>query len=354
MALPMKNFRLQRGADRFGPKQLLVVEVDLDATRLGIVSRNGKVLKWEMAKTLPYVDDKYQIGHESLANFLKKDEYSVGRYASVIVNSRGSFVRLLNFSGQPGRSEAVAREVRQTLGVDDEYDVRHRVVRRSEGKEGKNSEYAVLAAAIPRPEVEQLRGIVADAGLTPVSLIPQGIGVANLAEISVDLMTNDKALGFLWVGNSSSMLILYAGENLALARQFKTGFNALLETVMKDYGLDEETAAKFVASGSFDFSGNLSAAAKSWMHQVGISLDFIERRYGQRVEDLYVLSTAAGTPVLTSAFKEAVDRNIEVWDAVSKIGIEGNPSQAGNQGLEFAIALCEARRIMQEGLNANA
>jgi len=220
-------------------------------------------------------------------------------------------------------------------------------------EDGQSAEYAVLAAAMLRERIEAVRQLIVKAGLIPVSLVPHGIATANLAESSIDPLTNEKALGFLRVGGKNSMLVIYVGEKLALARQFKTGFNALLENVIKEYGLDEETAAKFVSSGSFDFTSYLSAGAKSWMHQVGISLDFIERRYGHRVEDLFVLSTEETGPALMSAFRAVPERNVQVWNALDGLGLRDESAGNGG-GNEFAIAACEARRIMQKGIEGNA
>lgn len=354
MSIAWWNFHLQRGADRFGPKRLLVVELDGEASRLVTVSRSGSKLHWEKARELPPVNDALQIDSRPLSSFLKNEADGNTQYVSVVFNQTGSLVRLLNFTGQPGRSSVVSREVCQTLGVSaEEYAVRHRLVRRSEEKDKGEPEYAVLTAAVPHKQANALASEIQGAGMTPVSLVPHGIATANLAETSIDLMTNDKALGFLRVGQKSSLLVLYVAEKLALVRQFQTGLNALLETVMADYDLDEETAVKFVSSGSFDFSGNMSAAARQWIHQVGISLDFIERRYGQRVDDLFILGPAYGVAALRAAFEKPTDRDVKAWDALPKLRIADRPKDLENEE-EFAVALCEAQRIMQEGLDAHA
>ncbi|MFO7822060.1 MAG: hypothetical protein R6V56_08430 [Lentisphaeria bacterium] len=353
----MSNFRLSRGADRFGPKKLIVVELGSDVTRFVTVARQGAELRWEKAKVLPPVDEELMIGKEPLVNFLKGEEHLNVGYVSVLMNTGGGFVRLLSFSGNPGSASVVTREVRQTLGVGDEFEVRHQVMRRNqsegESESEEKSEYAVLAAAVPKDKSDALRKAVEDAGKTPVSLVPYGAATANLAETSIDLMTNDKAVGFLQIGRKNSMLVLYVAENLTLARHFKTGFYALLETVMKQYGLDEETAMKFVSSGSFEFSSQMSSAAKSWMHQVGISLDFIERRHGHRVDDLFILGPGDGVKALCTAFAGAVNRNVEPWEALQNLQV-GEPPAELKDKQEFAACICEAQRIMQEGLTANA
>ncbi len=348
----MRNFRWQRMADRWGPRRLVVVEFGSDATRLVQVGRTGSQLVWEKALRLPKADESLRIPDIGL-----KDELhgfgAESQYVSAVILGEKGFVRLLSFPGQPSRAEALTTQVRQTLGAGDDFEVRHEMVRRADGQE-KNPEYAVLAAALPAAQVDAFGTLVGEAGLTPVSLIPSGVAAANLAENTPGVLEVGRATGFLQIGPVNSMLLLYDGPNLALARQFKLGINTIIESLMSSFELDFETAAKLFNSGSFDFSANISPAVNSWMHQISISLDFIERRYSHRVEVLYLYGTGAGTAVLRGVFAGAVRHTVESWNVLAALDDIEPPSGLEEQPEAYATALIEGKRIMSQGLQHGA
>ena len=107
-------------------------------------------------------------------------------------------------------------------------------------------------------------------------------------------------------------------------------------------------------SGSFDFSGNITSVLNSWMHQVGISLDFIERRHGQRVETLYIHGADAGAGLIESIFSQAIKRVVERWEMTSALPNIAVPEGLSEPPEVFSIALGEMQRVMREGLQNGA
>jgi Tfp pilus assembly PilM family ATPase len=352
LAKLLKNFRWHRTADRWGPRRITVVDLAADATRIAVVSRAGGQMTWETARSLPKVDDDFTLPASELASELR-DAAGESQYAAAVISGGNVFVRLLNFPGQPLKVEALRNQVRQTLGVDETYTVLHQIVRRSEQEE-KNPEYSVLAVAFPSEKVEALEKIIESAGLKPVSLIPSGVAAANLAEAAPEKLEEDSAVGFMQIGAGHSILLLYSGKTLALARQFKLGVDSFVESLMAAFDLDYATADKLFKSGSFDFSENISAAVNSWMHQVSISLDFIERRYGKRVESLQLLGPGAGLAVLKEVFATSIGHKVDVWNVFDLLDNLQPPADLEESPEMFALALCEAKRIMRRGLEHGA
>lgn len=348
----LKNFSWHRPADRNGPRKLLVMDLAGDGTRVVSMTRDAHAMTWSRGWSLPKVGDDLAATRDDVLADLRRlaDE---SPYLSVVVGGHQGLVRLLNFPGQPVRKEALAQQVRQTLGVDESYSVMHRVVRRQEA-EGANGEYSVLACALPTEQVNVLGAMISEAGMIPVSLILQGVAAANLAEADPESFADQVAVGFFHVSESSSMLLLYDGEDLSLARGFKVGIGAVVEGLMAEFDLDYPTALKLLNSGSFDFSGNMSAPVNSWLHQVSISLDFIERRYGRRVDVLHVLGPGHGTQVLQAMLTQVLKRRIEPWRFLPALGTDEVPDHLDAPPEQFALALCEATRIMQRGLDNEA
>ncbi|MCF7854195.1 MAG: hypothetical protein K9N51_05300 [Candidatus Pacebacteria bacterium] len=347
----LHNFSWQRPADRDGPRRLVVVDLGVDSTDVVTVSRVNGRLEWLAGASLAKAGDDLHATAEQLTAELK-EHCADTPYVSILTGGRGGIVRLLTFPGQPARSETLTQHVQQTLGVGADYAVLQQVVRRM--NEGEDAEYSVLAAALPYEEIDILEDIVVNAGLTPVTLVAEGIAAANLAEAEPEKLPEEGAVGFLRIRGSTSLLLLYDGNDLALARQFRVGADAIIESLMSAFDLDYETARKLFNSGSFDFSGNISGDVSSWLHQISISLDFIERRYGHRAEPLYLLGPGQGTNVLCDVFSEAAGRKIEPWDVLGSLGGLEAPPGLAQSSETYALALCEAVRIMNRGLENEA
>jgi len=351
LAKALQNFQWHRTADRWGPRRLVVAEIGTGATKLVAGSRDGSELVWDRAKLLPEAGEDGATQGRDLATQIREFDPSA-RYVSVIINVKAGMVRLLNFPGQPPRGEALANQVRQTLGVDDTQVARYAVVRHK--TVGQKSEYTVLAAALPPDIVDGLSAALLAGGLLPVSLVPGGVALANLAEADSDALPEEGAVGFLSIGKSSSTLLLYADRSLALARLFRVGSDAIVEAIMAAFDLDYETALKLFESGSFDFSGHMTSGLNSWMHQVGISLDFIERRHGRRVEALYVHGSGPGTKLVQAILGDAIRRSVEVWPVLQAFGTLPPPDSGENCPEVFALALGELKRVMERGVEHGA
>lgn len=349
------NFRWHRTADKWGPRQLAVLEIGAEHTRLVSIQRASDQLVWDKALNLPRIDDDIA-KNPAIIPELIGDTLPDAHYVSLVLSGNIGFVRLLNFPGDPGNREALQNQVRQTLGVEDDFLVQHSFIENTQhNDQKKKSEFAVLASALPIELVDSLRKALVGARFVPVSLVPNGAIAANLAGRHMDTTSDNKSQGFLWIGSRSSMLLLYANQQLALARQFKLGIRTIIEALMGAFDLDYDTALKLFDSGSFDFSGNLGQTAASWLHQVGISLDFIERRHGKRIEELHIYGSGTRTQVLQDIFNSAIGRPVVEWAVLNSLGHLQPPGMDDDATPQsFANALCEGVRIMERGLKINA
>ncbi len=358
----IRNFRWQRNVDRKGPRHLAVVELEPGSSKVVVLNRNEKAIDWESAQVVSPPPSSDHSLARCLDSALAHVESSV-QYVSVVVGDGAGIVRLLNFPGTPPTmSKNMLDQARQALGVDESYLVRHELTRGSSakgerpgretpasGEQGKK-EYTVLAAAIKRELADQLHHCIQEAGLTPVSLLLGGVASINLADAECERVRDDQSAGFLAVGAHSSMLLLYHHKQLALARQFKTGTRSLVESLMASFDLDRKTAEEILASGSFDLSGNITSSANNWIHQIGISLDFIERRFGQSVEKLHLACEGTGGRVLRNMLVDKIGDRVGEWEDFQALqGLKSSADKGDMRPVDFAYALCEGVRIMRQG-----
>jgi hypothetical protein len=140
------------------------------------------------------------------------------------------------------------------------------------------------------------------------------------------------------------------GGELALIRQLKDGLGAVHQSVMDSYGLDEATAVKLFNSGSFDISSQSSPFMANWVHQVELSLDFIERRVGGRVRKIYLCGASLGINILRPVFEMDLKRPVEVLPALEGIdcpAMDGRLAAGHRPVSPYLFAACEAYRAMR-------
>ena len=350
MAAFSKAFRLRRSADRLGPRRLMVLDLGSSSTKVVVLSRSQQTVRWEQALVWPRLADDLTFGDGlRLPDMIDKDGVDA-EYVSAIVSSGGVLLRLLNFPGRPGSAEAIREQVRQTLGVDEHFTVQSELVQQLSKDSGGRDEYSVFAAAMPGELVEKLYSWLIESKLKPVSLRVSGVATANLINSAPGLLQAGKALGVVEIGSGSSLLLLYQGTDLALARQFKFGASLIIENLKSAFELDSETATKFFSSGSFDFSANVASIVTPWLHQLAISLDFFERRYGKTVGSLYLFGGGAQSRVVESMVSEHVKRPVLRWNPLEAMpGLEA-PALSGTVSADlFALALDEGLRMIRSG-----
>lgn len=356
MAGIRKTFKVRRSADRNGPLRLLVFDFGASSTRMLLMSRNKQAIKWEKAVLLPPLRDDNTFGpeHEPLDSVLRREKIDA-EYVSILISSGVGMFRLINFPGKPADAAALLLQVRQTLGVDDTYTVRCQVLQESGKEKGGREEFTVMAAALSSELVQRAQAWLAGNGLKPVSMQVSGVAAANLIHDASGVLADGKATGLVEIGSASSHLMIFQGRELALARQFKFGSAQIIETLKSSFDLDQETALKFYSSGSFDFSGNVKPVMAPWLHQLGISLDFFERRYGAKVGDLRLFGGGSSSKVIETLISEHVGRPLTRWNPLDALHDIALPKVAEDVNLErFASAAGDGARVILSGNRTHA
>ncbi len=350
----IRNFRWHRDADKWGPRRLAVVELGARQSKMVLLDRAGKNSSWEIARAFSGDEEENEFSAEELSRVLDQIDEDV-QYLSVILGDGAGIVRLLSFPGSPPQDEdKIQAQIRQTLGVDETFAIRQVLLdgQTDEGEQRKAAdarEYSVLAVAVKQNWVDALRDRALEAGMTPVSLLPAGVAAANLAAAEIANKEPEKAFGFLVVEDRSSFLLLYNQKKLVLVRQFKTGIRSLLEALMAAFELDEKTATEILNSGSFDLSGKIASSVNNWIHQVGISLDFIERRFGYRVDSLSLACTEGGEKAFLPMLSEAIGDQVVPWTEFEALQNLSIPDPLKSQLSSFPNPLAEGVRVMQQG-----
>jgi len=338
------NFELRRSADKLGPKTLLVLVINEDCTKAVLVNRDKKQgLIVEEALILPKLD--LSSGESSISQFCS--DYGLrGHYCSVVVQQSNEYTRVTDVSlGDLKTPVEVRKNLKELFGVDENHSLVYDVIDTNE----KLSTTSILAVAMDLDLVEGLHHQVTDAKRRPVSLM------LSSASIGMYLMTNfikdDESHAFLYVGDLASTFMVFQKGKLTLIRQFDNGINNVLQSIQNEFGFDEGMAYDLFVNNSFDYSLCLNKVT-SWFYQIGISLDYIERKSDLRIKTLNLIGFGVSADIFKEVLSKAVKRQVngitpqELFaDFISEDGF------SGIDGVEdFIIGICESINIMSGGL----
>lgn len=345
MNVSLRTLRWKRTADRFGPKRLLSICLEPSGTDCAILSRKHNAIRWEDSVSLPAFDATTQNRalKEAIAGYRSQSDY-----IAMVSQLRGTLLRLISFPGRKAKEETLENQVRQTLGVDETHIVRNQQIADNEASE--KPEFSVLACAMPVLSSKALGEIAEEAHLRPATLTIGGVAAANLVQTASKTIGEDTATAFLHLGHDVSHLLVFRGTVLTVIREFQLGTRTVINSLMDNMDLDEETTVKLFQSGSFDIGGELVPALGPWLHHIVISLDFCERRYGERTERLYVFGCGARSKALHSAIAEKIGRPVLEWDPLESLSHVALPRRAGFDTHEHLLAFSEGYRIMEAGL----
>lgn len=350
----LRHFRWKRDADKQGPREMAVVELSRGTARLGRFSRKGNGAVCESAVTFEELEEEKDNAAAFLDRILKEAPPPC-QYLSVVLNRGNGIVRMLSF-GEEFEADDSESQIRDSLGIDKEWAVSYQIIKNEknagneenpvEKTDGKHT--TVLAGALLENEVDALYNIVFDAGFIPVSLVTAGITLAGLAETASQQHIDGRGTGMLEISEQNSALVIVIDGQLKLVRQFDAGTYDFVNTIMKNYGLDKATAFKLLTSGSFDFSANIGDELTSWIRQLGISLNFIERKEGCGVEQVHLLERTEGLQTLENFFGEQLGVGCTSWELTDELPVLDSPSLDDRKvKSSFSLICAEAQRVME-------
>lgn len=211
------------------------------------------------------------------------------------------------------------------------------------------NESCVLAAGLPEEHVTWLRQTAAMApGM-------RSLEVAGLAALGVYAAHPLKAAA----GDGCSLVVDFGLETVTLGifchgrptvvRQFGVGASTVLKHVIRDLGVDEETARGVLEDGSVDVRTSVHSALDPFLRQAMIAIDFAERRHNNRLQQVYVCGGFGANADCREELRAAVGlapEQLHPWGSL-KIAPDALPARLAHQELRFAAATGAALMVLE-------
>jgi Tfp pilus assembly PilM family ATPase len=172
----------------------------------------------------------------------------------------------------------------------------------------------VLCVAIPEAHVRFGPLMLPVGRPAPFSVEVSGIASMTAFLSSTVAQQKEGSLAAIEFGTRTSTFAIFNKGVLSLVRRFSFGAQAVLDKVRERLGVDAETAQGIVADGSFDISQPLNEVMDSFVKQLLVSRDFVERRENCHVAKLYVGGGLAGSAGVIEDMRSSLEIDVERWD----------------------------------------
>lgn len=265
------------------------------------------------------------------------------RYASLALSKEGGVVKLLTFPAHSGKS--TDEHVHELMGLGDEaqYRLGYETIHES------RAEIRLLAVAIPDVIARKA------CQLFPVGTpAPCSIEVAGLASLTAFARVRDggsaeECQAVVDFGESVTMVAFFNKNILALVRKFDFGTANILKKLQDSLGVDKDVAQGILNDGSFDVTKVIHHAMESFLQQLVISWDFVERRENTHITKLFVCGGGVGMQLWAQEMEQATGRGPVQWDPFEGLALQPGaiPEKFKGQESRFSAAVGAALAMLK-------
>ena len=266
------------------------------------------------------------------------------RYAALAYSDPSATVKLITF---PAHSEKSAdAQVNEMLGLSEGPDFRVAYEKVSESR----TESRVLAVSVPDAAGARLCALLPSGVPAPCSLEVSGLASMTSFERGPGRRHAEEAVAAIDFGAVVTTVAFYSKRSLLLIRKFDVGTMALLKRVQDTLGIDADVALGIMTDGSFDVSAAVHQSLESFLQQLIISRDFVERRENCHISRLYVCGGAAPLKGWSQQLQSALGLEPEFWNPFADLTVQPGalPDAIKGQESRFAAALGAAWAVLAE------
>lgn len=265
------------------------------------------------------------------------------RYVSIAVSKGGGIVKLLTFPAHSGKSND--EHVHELMGLGDNSTFRLGYETLTETR----AEVRAIASALPDSVASSL------CQLFPVGLpAPCSLEISGLASLTAfsRVLGNQNAEDCSVVvdfGAAVTLVAFFNKNTLALVRKFDFGSVNILKKLQDSLGVDQDVALGILNDGSFDVTKVVHQSMESFLQQLIISWDFVERRENTHVSKLYVCGGGVGMQLWAQEMETATGLAPVKWSPFEGLAVQAGaiPEELNGQEPRFSAALGAAFAMLK-------
>ena len=236
-------------------------------------------------------------------------------YASLCTSPASASLRVFSHALQ--QTDYLAEIVRENLSVSQDYRVAGKVLVEGKGKK----ESSILGVAIPENSVGKHLDLFAVGAPAPHSLELAGLAAFSAFMFNRSKQTASQTICLIETGRRYTYVAFFYKNQLQVVNRFEVGGEAVAKQVQMALGVDEEMAGTILAGGSVDVAAPVRAALASFVKQLSIYREFVERRNQTSLSGVYLSGGEATSTYWQSAIQEILGLAPVVWNPFEKIDV---------------------------------
>jgi len=277
---------------------------------------------------------------------LKLPKAALTRQSTLSVSHPSIMTRLVSVPGTAVQQGGVARRIQDQLGLRGELRFSYSMVRPAQGRGNAEFLVAVMPESLVQNALETFRNAPA-----PMFLEASMLSALKAFQVQVAPKYKDHSVAFMESGADSIFLAVFSRGSLSLVRTFDFGSERLFADIEKRFGLGTAQTRAVVSTGNFDVSESISQVLGRFIDQLNLSRDYIERREGSRLQDLYIAGGLGLSPYVGESIQNITAFNVTSWNPLEGL-VQSNrvvpPALEGHE-TRFASAVGAALNTVEAG-----
>lgn len=265
------------------------------------------------------------------------------RYVALASSEPGAVVKLLTIPAHSEKSMDV--HVQELMGMVDSTDYRLSY----EEMAASRAEVKVLAVGLLTQTVSSLCSLFPVGVPAPCSIELSGLASMTAYERGPGRNHREDCVAVVDFGARTTLVAFYHKGTMAMVRKFDVGAANILKRLQENLGVDSDVAMGILNDGSFDISQIVHHAMESFLQQLIISWDFVERREATRIVRLYACGGGAAIGCWAREVHAATGHEPVLWNPFEgmNVSFEGGAAKWKGQESRFSAAIGAALGAME-------
>ncbi|TAN38161.1 MAG: hypothetical protein EPN23_03080 [Verrucomicrobia bacterium] len=272
----------------------------------------------------------------------------VTNYAAVALSSNQQVVRLVNVSGTSGAQDpTLGPKLQEMVKVESHERLAYTVLLAVPAKR----ETLVLTVALPEAEIAGVLSMLAHG--PPAALSVENASLAALTAFyhGPGRTLTEESVCFIDSGAQTTFVAFLRKGIPVLVRTLDLGGEHLVQRLQTQWGLDRETAMGTLGqSTTIDVSQPVHELAGSFLRQLSISRDFVERQENCRITRAYLSGGMSLIRHWVQEIHDATGMEAQTWDPFQNLIVPPNamPPAMDGQTTRWAAAVGAALAVFEE------
>jgi Tfp pilus assembly PilM family ATPase len=249
-------------------------------------------------------------------------------YAAACLTGTSDHVRFMFIPSKLHDAKSIQSRVGKSLGLGNDYRIGFSIVEK--GKDGQD--HKVLAAAMPKLEVQAARKLFSSSRPSLISLEIAGLSALNSFSHTDAVKNTDGAVCYLEAGAEATMISFFLNGELRLVRKFDYGSIYIQQRIQDVLSIGEEEAINVLFEDATPLFEQSLDPIGSLLQEISISKKFVERNEHATIARVFASGGLSYSPYWNYIMGQVMGVEIEIWNPFSANGMKSIPN--GIEGVE--------------------